>query len=216
MIDAGDAALPLSYSLPDTDRLNTRLYRAALICWLAPLVVGVGTLAAYAWTFWEWLPILGLITLGVGTILFVVGIGCIIAFCDNIRRCEPAIHKAWFPRAARAAILLVSSVFVAPTCAIVGLSLTNYFPVTLVNQTSAPIMDITIDATGGIAELKRLEPGEKRRLLVLPKGEGEVTFTAMQNGGPVTGLAAGYVSSGMGGRSQVTFTNSGPVITTNR
>jgi hypothetical protein len=214
--DAAGHAAPLGYAGPETNRLNVGLYRIALLCWLVPLVVGVATLALYAWTFWEWLPEFGWLTLGGGTILLVAGLICISVFRMGVRRCDPNIRDAWLSRANRATTLLNSNVLVALGCAFAGLALMEYFPVTLVNQTNEPITDITINATGGIAELKRLEPGQTRRLLVQPKGEGGVMFTATQNGSGITGVAAGYVSAASGGRSRVTFTNAGPVVITNR
>jgi hypothetical protein len=42
--------------------------------------------------------------------------------------------------------------------------------------------------------------------------DGEITFTASQDGRPVAGVAAGYVSDGIAGKSTVTFMPSGPQV----
>ena len=204
---------PLAYASPDYAAPPIVLYRIGLLCWAVPLVVGVGLLALYALTFARQLPGLGLLTMLAGAVLWFVGLACLFTFKHLLQRCAPDVRAAWLRRARPIILLLVLNMPVAIACAFAGMYLASHFPVTLVNATSAPITDITVTAPGQAVHVLRLDPGEKRRVLLQVEADGEVTFSATQSGAAVSGTAAGYVTTGgANGRSLVRFTLTGPIV----
>jgi hypothetical protein len=209
-------AAPLGYASPREVRPKVWLYRVAVFCWVVPLVIGVAALALYALTFWDWLPVLGFAVFMGGGVLCVVGLICVAVFYVMLRPADPALRRAWSPRAARTATLLVANVPVAVVCAAAGIDLLSQWRVTLVNATGAPITDITLTSPGEVATVGRLEPGEDRDVFLSIGGDGEITFAATQDGQPVGGVVVGYVSDGMGGKSTLTFNPAGAPPTVER
>ena len=206
------AAAPLGYASPQEARPKVGLYRVAVFCAAVPLAVGVLTLGLYALTFWEWLPFAGFFVFLGGGVLCLVGLVCVTVFYAGLRRCDADLRRAWSPRAARTSALLLANVPIAIFCAGAGIYLMSQWRVTLVNDTPGPVTDITITSPGETVVVERLDPGEDRNVLMSVGNDGEITFTASQDGRPVTGVAAGYVTHGMGGKSTVTFMPGGPQV----
>jgi hypothetical protein len=203
----------LGYAAPEYAAPRTSLYRIAQVCWAAPLVFGVALLVLYAITFERRLPTLGLLTLLGGAVMLFVGLVSLLTFKGLLPRCAPDVRATWSKRSSVLLVLLLLNIPASIACALAGLHLMSRFPVTLVNASSAAITDITVTAPGETVQIARLDPGEKRRVLLRVTADGEVTFSATQNSAPLSGIASGYVTSGpANGRSQVRFTEAGPVV----
>ena len=189
------------------------LYRVAVFCAVVPLVVGVTTLALYALTFWDTLQLVGAFTIVAGSILCFIGLVCVTVFYIGLRRCDIELRRPWSLRATRTATLLVGNVPIAMVCAVIGIYLTGLFRVTLVNESGAPITQITLTSPGETVQIARLDPGESRQVYLSIDNDGEVMLTATQNGQRVQESVAGYVTNGMGGKADVMFTRAGRAVT---
>jgi hypothetical protein len=58
----------------------THFYYTALVCGLAPLVIGVSIFLLWLVTRWDWLAIAGLLTIAGGLLSETIGLGCLITF----------------------------------------------------------------------------------------------------------------------------------------
>ena len=58
-----------------------RVYRVALICGAAPLLIGVSIFILWLITRWDWLMMAGIFTLYGGVAIFVVGVLALARFC---------------------------------------------------------------------------------------------------------------------------------------
>jgi hypothetical protein len=208
--EAATAPAKLAYADPPGERPRVALFRLAQICWIAPLSTGVLTVAAYAVTFAQPLVFLGLGILVAGGVMFGIGAVCVTIFRWLLRRCDPDERALWSRRASVLLGLLVLNIPAAIACASAGLYLSSRVLLTLVNETSAPITDVTLASPGQLMRIDRLAPGERRRFLLAANGEGQMTFQATQNGTALSGVAIGYVTQGA--RSTVRFTPSGPAV----
>ena len=133
---------PLEYARPGAATPATAAKVCLVIAYLCgglPMVVGVGTLVLYWITRWDVLPMVGLITVVGGLGLWIVGIGCLIAYSVVVGRTKVRDRRVMNRRAAGAIALLLANLPLAFGCIIVGYALTTQYRITLINRTDVPI-----------------------------------------------------------------------------
>lgn len=202
----------LSYASRIHARPQVALYRIAMACAVVPQAVGLSTLALYAYGRWDALPLVGLLTLGVGLVLLVVGVVCLLTFQYGLHRCDPAVAAEWRRPAKWTGGLLLLGLPVAFLCAAAGIYLMSQYVVVVRNTSASPVSSISLTSPDDSAWIKTLRPGETRRAYLDIEQDGEIAFSATQNGVVVSGTVEGYVTPSLAGRATLTFTPSGPVV----
>ena len=127
MTDVGTPVLPharpLGYAAPGAPSPVVPLYWAAYVCWILPLVTGVGTLIAFAATSERALPMIGLLTIFGGVILLAIGVLCLGVFAVLLRRCDLGARSQWSKRVKWLFFLLFMNIPAAFICAMLGAKL---------------------------------------------------------------------------------------------
>lgn len=209
-----EARVSLTYAAPQHALPRVALYRVAQFCWIAPLVFGVGCLGLYAVTSNQTVAILGFFTMLIGAGLFGIGMICLIVFWALLLRCAVDVSRRWSKRSAVLLGLLILNFPIAFACAWTGSWLMTRFTVTVLNETNAPVADVKIEIPGDTALLGTIPPGGRVRRTLTIRGEGDLHFSAVQNGTPVSGDANAYLDSGLnGGSGTVVFSSSGATAT---
>ncbi len=184
----------------------TRLYRAAWLCGLLPLTVGIAIYLVWELTQWNPLLLAGLVTLYAGTVCVAVGLVCVLVDAVTQRRAG----ISWGPVARRGAkpagVLLLNLPVGLVILALVLLSLTR-FTVVLRNESSEVISRFELAAPGVEEVLEGLAPGTSASVAMHFDSQGELAYTAEVGGRVTEGIIEGYVSSNTGGRSTVTFSD---------
>jgi hypothetical protein len=208
----GSAGEPsLNYAGPATRRapsLHKPLY-AALVCGLAPAVLGTLIIAGWLVTQSHVFELLGLVNIFVGlSCTLVGGIALITHFWRSIATGRRPV-RSWLGPGVVAAVILIGNF---PLCGFYFWVSTLY-SVRVVNATGATVSSFVVhDPAGQTWELGPIRPGGSSRRMLGLKGEGTVTFTATVGGSNVGGELEGYITSGMtNGRRTVTLNADGSV-----
>jgi hypothetical protein len=113
-------ATPLGYAAPKPPSPVVALYWVAYVCWILPLVAGVGALIGFAVTSARVFPMIGLLTIYGGVILLPVGLLCLGVFGFLLGRCDAEDRSHWSNRAKWLVFLLFMNIPAAFICVMLG------------------------------------------------------------------------------------------------
>ncbi len=173
----------------------TLWYRTAIVCGLVPMLLGTAIFAAWLFTDFNALGILGILFIYGGLALFAAGIVSLLIFVSRARKDGIAYRK---PAILALAVLVVNF----PLCAAyisIAFLMESAHVVTVVNRTGMPIETLALtDPVGRRFRVGTVGPGQVRRACLGFSGEGAVQFSLSVDGETRTGTLIGYLSDPLG------------------
>src|SRR5687768_279814 len=122
-----------------------RTLRIALGCAVVPAVIGTTVTAIWLVVRLPFLPLLGLLNIGLGCVLFLVGTGLLFNYAWRSHRARLTSARNWIRPAAMVFGLLL---FNFPLCA-VCFELASWTRIYVFNKTSTPVSNFVISNNGG-------------------------------------------------------------------
>ncbi|HTU26744.1 MAG TPA: hypothetical protein VMF30_15155 [Pirellulales bacterium] len=167
-----------------------RLYRAAVICGLAPAAIGLGV--ALAWTAfgWNWAPldVLPILVIAGGIVSLVVGGLCLLAYADLAWETLPKLQIG--KRAAIGSAALLASFPVSVVTAFLA-------PTELTVENAGPDIQALVVTGGGTRmDLGPIASGERRVGAFLVWHKDALKFHATRGGQEISGQLGGRVAPG--------------------
>jgi hypothetical protein len=201
-----DEKIVLDGATADPQALETRFYRAALICGLAPLAIGIAIFLLWTVVRWPWLQTAGVVNICAGVVSVCVGAVCLVAYAvPSVRANSDPRNGARIATAITA--LLINFPAVVLVLVLVGLIIERA-DVIVVNE--GPGIDRLV-LYGGGAEIDfgAIPSGETRVSKVDFQQDGSLEFHANRGGQEIHGVVEGYVTPGQGLHAELMFSPSG-------
>lgn len=178
-----------------------RLLRCSIALGACPIIIG--TLIYFTWrlTRWQWLEMMGLMTILIGIMAFFAGAFCLI------------LHLKHESRAAQSSpfnALLVGGLLIANFPAAVfyttsAIDISTRYILRVNNDSDHPIESFMILGPGIKTELGPIPVGGNAKHHFYPNAPGRLTFTARQMNTDFHGDLEGYVHKGAEGDKSVTI-----------
>lgn len=179
---------------------------AAVACAVLPLGVAVAIFAAWYLTQAGWLAAAGLVDIGAGLALLPAGLFCVYRYSRLVDR---ASVPRWFRNAMATLVLLLGNVPAAVGFVYAAAYVSSAYRVVVENDSAAPVRDLVLRSPMGQYRVGEVAPDTSVERIFRFAGEGEVTYSAVIGERRIDGVLDGYVSSGIGGTTILTFTASG-------
>ncbi len=196
------------HSYRDYFKNMNRWYRISLICGLVPLCTGIFIFLAWLPTRSDWLEIAGIVNLYIGLALFFIGVICLSIYFYTARK--KSVVGYWKKSIIALAILL-ANIPVATAIISTVIYMESAITVTIENQSSTIIEEISISEHGHIYEFGSVLPNERLEKKFHFQSEGSVHYSFKRNGSKFEGIFIGYVSGGFGADVKMLITKSGAV-----
>lgn len=182
-----------------------RALAVALACGALPLLAGIATFVAWVYTRADWLPPAGVVVMGVGVVLFLVGIGALIRHVRSARRTADAPRR---PRML-AVVLIGGLLFVNfPAAAVLTylvLAIESSYTVVVCNQTGCELTDVRVEGGGCNADFGSIAPGDSERRVFWVRHDGHLELTAREGAHTRSKIIDEYVTNSLGGHTTVTI-----------
>ena len=192
-----------------------RVYRVALICGAAPLLIGVSIFILWLITRWDWLMMAGIFTLYGGVAIFVVGVLALARFCWLAFRTPSFPRRRLWLSASVCAGLLLLNFPVAGGIAAAAISIETCYTVVVHNDLQQPLESVRVFGGGSDEYLGSIPPGGTVRESFWIQHDGELEFRALNGTTSYTKMIDGYVTNGMGGHTIVTINPDGTISVRN-
>ena len=184
-------------------------YRLAVLCGVVPLLAGAAIFTAWTLTGWRWLMLAGLVTIGIGTVVFLVG--CLALYSAHRRARDAGAMQGLTRRTLLAAALLVSNFPAAAGLSWAAVALETRLVVVVRNDAVVPLEGGRLHGGGADVRLPALAPGASVERWLWFDTDGQLELDASLGGQHVHGVVAGYVTGGLGGRLVVTVRADGTI-----
>lgn len=193
--------------------MKTRL-DIAILCWAIPLVLGLGVFGCWLATEEPWLIFAGMGVIGLGCLLFVVGMTALVYLW---RHGVPDSGSRSSPKAVLlTAALLFSNFPIAFGLSIGAASWSCRYQISIHNNSSQYLNDIRIFGGGCDIRMDGLGPGESTSRTFWIVNDGTLLLEAKNPTNIIRVQADGYVTNGLGGNTRVTFLPNQTVEVENR
>ena len=171
----------------------------AIACGAIPLLTGSAIYWAWRFTRWEVWPRLGLLTVLIGTVFFVVGIIHLGRYWSRAHRRDADTNSRRDVRSLFVAALLIANFPIAGFYAISAVEhMSDYF-VHVSNVSDQNIDSLTLVGPGIETKVGPIRSGEEKTITIRFTGEGPLHFQAQQGQELLQGELDGYVCGGLGG-----------------
>ncbi|MFN4874567.1 MAG: hypothetical protein ACK5JP_12215 [Akkermansiaceae bacterium] len=189
----------------------SRLLKCSIALGASPLIIG--TLIYFAWrlTRWRWLEMMGLMTILIGLIVFLVGAVCLILHLKS----ESRTGRTSPLNALLVGGLLFANFPLAAVYTASAIDISTRFTVRVYNDSYLPIESFVILGPGIQTEIGPIAPGKKAVQHNYPTTDGSLRFTAQQQKINFEGELEGYVTNGIGGDKTVRIKENGYLIKDN-
>jgi hypothetical protein len=188
-----------------------RAYRGALICGIAPLIVGISIFLLWVITRWEGLKMAGYITLWGGLFFFVLGIIDLARFCRfALRTPELPRWRLWLSTLGCSALLL--SNFVVAGGIIMGVdAIETRYTVIVHNTSQQPLHAVRVFGGGCEADSGTIPAGGVARRSFWIQHNGVLEFRAASGSTTYAQIIDRSVYPGTGGNTTVTINPDGTI-----
>jgi hypothetical protein len=160
-----------------------RTLRIALGCAVAPAVIGTTVTAVWLVVRLPFLPLLGLLNIGLGGVLFLVGTGLIINYSWRSHRAKLTSARNWIRPAAIVLGLLLLNFPLCAAC----FELASWSRIYVFNKTSTPVTGFVVsNGSGRTWQLGTIAPNSSVSKLLWFSDGGTIDFSATANGSPVS------------------------------
>jgi len=167
----------------------------AIACGLLPMLLGTAIFAAWLFTDYDALEIIGLLFIYGGIVLFVAGIVSLLVFVSRARMGGIAYRT---PTTVALALLILNF----PLCVAyvsIAFAMESAHVVTVVNRTDIPIEALTLtDPIGRQFRVGTVAPGQVHHACPEFSGEGAVQFSLIVDGETRAGTLIGYLADPLG------------------
>jgi hypothetical protein len=188
----------------------------ALACAALPLLSGVAVFVAWVYTRANWLASAGVVVMGVGVVLFLVGIGALIRHLRVARHAPDAPHR---PRML-AVVLIGGLLFVNfPAAAVLTylvIAIESSYTVVVCNQTGCELTDVRVEGGGCSADFGSIASGDSGRRVFWVRHDGRLEITAREGADTRSKIIDEYVTNSLGGHTTVTLHPDGAIAIVRR
>jgi hypothetical protein len=184
-------------------------YRAAIFCGAAPLLTGTAIFLLWTITRWRALMDAGLWVIVAGVGLSVTGCIALIAYIVFARRDPSLPRRTIWMRGTRAAFLLLANYPVAAVILSAAIAIETRYTVTIHNHSSHPIEQARIEGGGVTVSFGAVAPGASVRRTFHFQDDGTLEFSGVYQGRIVGRQIESYVTSGLGGDTEIALDESG-------
>ncbi len=183
----------------------TRLLKCSIALGASPLIIG--TLIYFTWrlTRWDWLEMMGLMTILIGIIAFLGGAICLIL---HLKR-ESRTARTSPLNALLVGGLLIANFPVAAFYASSAIDISTRYTVRVYNDSNHPIESFMILGPGVQTEIGPIPSGQKVVRHYYPTTDGYLRFTARQQKQNFDGELEGYVTGSSEGDKTVRIREKG-------
>ena len=182
-------------------------WRAALLCGLLPLVVGVAIFVAWYATRAPWLVDAGLFNIGAGLLVVCVGLLCLMAY---VLRARASRTPGWKGRAAVAVLVVLANFPAAAALVVLADHIASSYVVVVENRSSWAITDLVFLSDGHTYAFGTVPTRSNREDAFRFPGERELRYSLSLNGQPRSDILDGYVA-GWGNKATLHISESGNV-----
>ncbi len=189
----------------------SRLLKCSIALGASPLIIGTLIYSTWRLSRWQWLEMMGLMTILIGLVAFLGGAVCLILHLKHYSKATQnspinsllvgALLIANFP----AAIFYISS----------AIDISTRYTVRVYNDSDHPIESFMILGPGIETEIGPISSGQKAIQHNHPTTDGSLRFSARQHGLNFDGELEGYVTGGLGGDKTVRIKENGSFEITN-
>ena len=173
----------------------SKLYRASIVLGVLPLVVGSCVFGFWFFTMMRIFEMIGMFTVLGGLVSVAIGAICLVKFLFQ-QIDENAPSKTLRGKGLLSGGLLASNFLAAGIIIFAVANLYNTNIVTIKNNSSTAIDNVTITAPGFQVDTGAIKPGKKKSRRIRYKGDGALQFTATQNESEYGGVLEGYIIDG--------------------
>lgn len=186
--------------------------QVAYFCALAPL--SVGTTIFFSWLLlrWDTLMLAGILTIYVGTLLFLVGVVSLSAHWFRMRQNGSANRQLLTKKSVLVALLLVINWPLAFFYASTAINIETGYCLVIFNNSKTPV-EVIVSGGGIQVDFGTLAPSTQSSDTFHFDRDGELTIQSTQNGNESSYLVEGYVTPGIGGSKQVIIQSDGKIQT---
>lgn len=182
---------------------------------LLPLLIGVSLFVLWIVTRRDWLMVGGFVTLYGGLVSFFIGAIALARYCWAASRLVDPPRRRWVPSALACAALLLSNLPVAGGIVAAVIAISTCYSVVVHNASQQAISDVRVYGGGCEANLGTIPPGGLARRLFWIQRDGELAFRAVSSSTTHHMIIDGYVTNGMGGRTEVVVEPNGSITVSN-
>jgi hypothetical protein len=177
----------------------SQLLRSAIALGATPLIFG--SLIYWTWrlTRWSFLEMMGLMTLLIGFIAFLIAATCLILYLRNETRSGVTPQRTLIVRALLVGGLLVLNFPTAAFYTGSAIKIYTQYTVEISNDSQQPIERLTITGPGITVNLDPIPPGKTLKQYLQFKGDGPLEFSGSQNEIEFSGTLDPYVTGNLGG-----------------
>lgn len=177
----------------------SRLLRSAIALGATPLILG--SLIYWTWrmTRWSFLEMMGLATLLLGFIAFLIGATCLMLYIRKETRNGNTPQRSLIVRALLVGGLLVLNFPAAAFYTGSAIKIYTQYTVEISNDSQQPIERLTITGPGITVNLDPIPPGKTLRQYLQFKGDGPLEFSGTQRETKFSGTLDPYVTGSLGG-----------------
>jgi len=177
----------------------SRLLRCVIACGAIPLAVGTLIYALWLATRWDGLTVAGFFWIPIGFAVILVGLIALLwHFTEQMARRE--LTWARFGNVVLTAALLLINFPTAAFFVFSARDISSKYTLKVVNNSDRVIESFVASAPGVNIEFGSMSPGHSMQRSMHFSTEGELTFTARDHDGELTGVIEGYVTNGLGNR----------------
>ena len=192
-----------------------RTLRVAVLSGLLPLLIGVSLFLLWIITRWDWLMLAGAIALYGGLASFVIGAIALVRYCWAACRSADPSRRNWVPAAVACAALLLMNFPTAGGIIAAVIAIETRYSVVVHNASPHALSDVRVYGGGCEADLGTIPPGGFARRSFWIQRDGELEFRAASSSTTHHLLIDGYVTNGMGGRTEVVVEPNGSISVSN-
>jgi hypothetical protein len=189
----------------------SRLLKCSIALGASPLIIGTVIYSTWRLTRWQWLEMMGLMTILIGLIAFLSGAVCLILHLKSESRTG---------RTSPLNALLVAGLLIANFPAAIfytssAIDISTRYTIRVYNDSDHQIESFMILGPGIETEIGPISSGKKAIQHNHPTTDGSLRFSARQHGLTFDGELEGYVTVGLGGDKTVRIKEKGSFEITN-
>ncbi|MBW8017196.1 MAG: hypothetical protein FVQ82_13515 [Planctomycetes bacterium] len=173
----------------------SKLYRASIVLGALPLIVGSLVFVFWYFSMMRIFEVIGVFTVLGGLVSVAIGTICLVKFLFQ-QIDENAPSKILRGKGLLSGGLLASNFLLVVIIFFAVLYLYSTNILTIRNDSSSVISNVTITAPGVQLNTGAIKPGKKKSRRIRHKGDGALQFTAIQNDIEYSGVIEGYVIAG--------------------
>ena len=186
-------------------------YRVALFCAAFPLLVGISIFVLWLTTRWDWLMVAGWFTICGGLVFFFVGLASLGCYCGlALRKADESRRHIWLSSIACAGLLL-SNIPIAAGITTAAVAILTRYTVVIHNDARQAMDDVRVFGGGCEAAFGTIPPGATAQRSFWIRQDGTLEFEAASGATTYAKTIDGYVTNGMGRRTEVTINPDGTI-----